>query len=111
MSQLAGVNPAKTDNMVFFQEMINIIIHSEIGRRITPFPHQIPFCVTFSACIIFFIGAVIANQRKGLCHDLPMIIGIAECFLISGCRGGEYDFSDYRSLCTKAFALKFHSVC
>ena len=108
--QGTGIDAVKPHDARFFQIVVQIPFRPEVGRDLTPLPHDVCGNVRPFAFKISGDHPVVADQRKGLHDNLPIVAGVGQGFQIAGHTGGENDLTRDLSLCTEAAALEHMAV-
>ena len=107
LGQVAGVDAVQAGDALLLQESVQSALAAEVGRLLAKVTDDIGGYMGSAAFKILRDHAVVADQREGLHHHLPVVAWVGERLQIAGHGGGEYHLGTqlvHRS--AKAFALE-----
>lgn len=101
----AGIDAGNAGDVVFFQERVERLRAAEVRGCGARFTHDIAAHAAF-ALKIGRDDAVVADERKGLQHDLAAVAGVGECLDVAVHAGREHQLTERVAWCAEGEACK-----
>ena len=110
LGQGPGVDTLDSRNAILLQVGRQRLIRPPVAHPGTQFPDHKPRAMSLIRLHVLKVDARVANHRVGHRHDLPLVGGIGQDFLIAGHRGVETHLPGCRSLRSKSVATEHRTV-